>query len=90
MGQKLITGAAKSKVLGPLARGGSKLISKLPKPMQQIFAEAGFVGSVEGAGTSLADDLLHGRKINWKNALISGVWSRFGRRRSLYLKSIAE
>ncbi|MBA4601545.1 hypothetical protein H2C83_04255 [Thermoactinomyces sp. AMNI-1] len=72
-GKKLVTGVANSKVLGPLARGGGKLISKLPKPMQQVFGKAGLIGSVEGAGTSVADDLLHRRKINWKKALLSGV-----------------
>ncbi|WP_246333761.1 HNH endonuclease [Thermoactinomyces mirandus] len=72
-GKKLVTGVTNSKVLGPLARGGGKLISKLPKPMQQVFGKAGLIGSVEGAGTSIADDLLHGRKINWKKALLSGV-----------------
>ncbi|MBA4601724.1 HNH endonuclease [Thermoactinomyces sp. AMNI-1] len=41
--------------------------------MQQVFGKAGLIGSVEGAGTSIADDLLHGRKINWKKALLSGV-----------------
>ncbi|MGA8942119.1 MAG: hypothetical protein WB502_05290 [Thermoactinomyces sp.] len=76
-GKKMISSAANSKVLGSLARGGSKLIGKLPKPMQQIFTKTGFVGSVEGAGTSIADDLLHGKKFDWKKAIISALTGAF-------------
>jgi hypothetical protein len=74
VGQKLLTGLAESRFMGPLMRGGSKLIGKLPGPMQKIFTRAGFVNAVEGAGTSMADDLLHGRKINWKMMIFSGVF----------------
>ncbi|MBA4494010.1 AHH domain-containing protein [Paenactinomyces guangxiensis] len=72
LGRKLVTGLANARVLGPLLKSGGKLISKLPQPLQKIFSKAGFIGSVEGAGTSIVDDLLRGREINWKNALISG------------------
>lgn len=73
LGQKLITGLANSKVLGPILLKGSKLISKLPSPLQKIFTKAGLVGGVEGAGTSIVDDKLHGRSINWKMAIFSGL-----------------
>lgn len=72
-GKKLVTSISNSRVLGSLIKGGQKLIGKLPKPMQQIFGKAGFIGFVEGAGTNIADDLLHRRKINWRNAFLSGV-----------------
>ncbi|MBH8591006.1 hypothetical protein ACFO25_04910 [Paenactinomyces guangxiensis] len=72
LGRKMITGLANAKILGPILKGGGKLISKLPAPIQKIFSKAGFIGSVEGAGTSIVDDLLRGREINWKNALIAG------------------
>jgi hypothetical protein len=74
VGQKLLTGLAESRFLGPLFRGGSKLIGKLPGPLQKIFSRSGFIGSIEGAGTSVADDLLHGRKINWKMMIFSGIF----------------
>ncbi|MBH8609420.1 hypothetical protein [Thermoactinomyces sp. CICC 10521] len=74
VGQKLLTGLAESRFLGPLLRGGSKLIGKLPGPLQKIFTRSGFIGSIEGAGTSVADDLLHGRKINWKIMIFSGIF----------------
>ncbi|MBH8609262.1 hypothetical protein [Thermoactinomyces sp. CICC 10521] len=74
IGRKLLTGVAESRVFGPLVRYGGKLISKLPGPFQKIFSKAGFIGSVEGAGTSIADDLLHGRKINWKMAFFAGLF----------------
>jgi hypothetical protein len=73
IGQKLIMGAKNSKVLGPVLRGGQKLVSKLPAPLQNMFTKGGVIGAVEGAGTSVADDILHGRKINWKNAVLSGI-----------------
>ena len=74
IGQKLIMGAKNSKVLGPVLRGGQKLVSKLPAPLQKMFTKGGAIGAVEGAGTSVADDILHGRKINWKNAILAGFF----------------
>jgi hypothetical protein len=74
IGQKLIMGAKNSKVLGPVLRGGQKLVSKLPAPLQKMFGKGGAIGAVEGAGTSVADDILHGRKINWKNAILAGIF----------------
>ncbi|RMB01381.1 colicin-lik bacteriocin with DNase/tRNase domain [Thermoactinomyces vulgaris] len=73
IGQKLIMGAKNSKFLGPVLRGGQKLVSKMPAPIQKMFTKGGFIGAAEGAGTSVADDILHGRKINWKNAVLSGI-----------------
>jgi hypothetical protein len=72
-GQKVISSLAGSKVLGSLIRGGSNLIRKLPGPIQQMLGKMGFIGSVEGVGTSIVDDLLHGKKIDWKKAAISGL-----------------
>jgi hypothetical protein len=40
---------------GALLRGGSKVIRKLPGPLQKIFARSGFIGSIEGARISVAD-----------------------------------
>jgi hypothetical protein len=74
IGQKLIMGVKNSKVLGPVLRGGQKLVSKLPAPLQKVFSKGGAIGAVEGAGTSVADDILHGRKINWKNAILAGIF----------------
>jgi hypothetical protein len=74
IGQKLIMGVKNSKILGPVLQGGQKLVSKLPAPMQKVFGRGGAIGAVEGAGTSVADDILHGRKINWKNAFLAGVF----------------
>ncbi|MBA4551313.1 hypothetical protein H1043_05995 [Thermoactinomyces vulgaris] len=74
IGQKLVMGAKNSKVLGSVLQGGQKLVSKLPAPLQKVFGKGGFLGSVEGAGTSVTDDILHGRKINWKNAILAGVF----------------
>ena len=74
IGQKLIMGAKNSKVLGSVLRGGQKLVSKLPAPLQKVFSKGGAIGAVEGAGTSVADDILHGRKINWKNAILAGIF----------------
>jgi hypothetical protein len=74
IGQKLIMGAKNSKVLGAVLQGGQKLVSKLPAPLQKMFGKGGAIGAVEGAGTSVADDILHGRKINWKNAFLAGLF----------------
>ncbi|MGA8944096.1 MAG: hypothetical protein WB502_15485 [Thermoactinomyces sp.] len=74
IGQKLLMGSKNSKVLDPVLRGGQKLVSKMPAPIQKMFTKGVFIGAVEGAGTSVADDILHGRKINWKNAVLAGVF----------------
>ncbi|MBA4836657.1 hypothetical protein H1R82_08455 [Thermoactinomyces intermedius] len=74
IGQKLIMGAKNSKFLGPVLRGGQKLVSKMPAPIQKMFTKGGFIGAAEGAGTSVTDDILHGRKINWKNAVLAGFF----------------
>ncbi|MBH8597481.1 MULTISPECIES: deaminase domain-containing protein [unclassified Thermoactinomyces] len=74
VGRRLVTWLVESRAFGPLIRYGGKLISKLPSPIQKIFSKAGFIGSVEGAGTSISDDLLHGRKINWKMAFFAGLF----------------
>lgn len=73
-GQRLIMGVKNSRISGPVLRGGQKLVSRLPSPLQKIFTKAGFISSVEGTGTTIADDLLHGRKINWKNAILAGFF----------------
>lgn len=73
LGSRLITSITGSRLLGPLASGLRNLAGKLPAPLRSIFSRAGVVGSVEGAGTSIADDLIHGRGINWRNAVIAGV-----------------
>ena len=73
LGSRLITSITGSRLLGPLTSGLRNLVSKLPAPLRSIFSRAGVVGSVEGVGTSVADDLIHGRNINWKNAIIAGV-----------------
>ncbi|KFZ40560.1 MULTISPECIES: hypothetical protein [Thermoactinomyces] len=73
LGSRLIASITGSRLLGPLASGIRNGVTKLPGPLRSIFSRAGVVGAVEGSGTSVADDLLHGRGINWKNAIIAGV-----------------
>ena len=48
IGQKLIMGAKNSKVLGPVLRGGQKLVSKLPAPLQKMFGKGGAYRSRRG------------------------------------------
>lgn len=73
LGQRLITGITSSRILGPLANGFSRIVGKLPQPLQQILGRGGMIGAVEGAGTSIADDMMRGRGINWGNAFLSGL-----------------
>lgn len=48
-----------------MAQKGSNLLKKLPAPMQKFFSKDGW--------KSMASSLLHGKDINWKNALITGT-----------------
>jgi hypothetical protein len=73
VGRRLVTWLVESRVFGSGLKYGGKLISKMPGPIQRMFSKAGFISGVENAGVSIVDDILHGRKINWKRALISGA-----------------
>ncbi|MFD1424534.1 hypothetical protein ACFQ4J_12405 [Laceyella tengchongensis] len=72
-GQKAVTALAGSRIFGPVLNGAGKLIGKMPGPIQKVFSKMGLVSVVEGAGTSVVDDLLHGKKIDWKKATLSGL-----------------
>jgi hypothetical protein len=51
---------------------GPKLISQLPGAFQKFFTQSGFIRSVKSVRTSIAD-LLHGKKVNRKMAVVSGL-----------------
>ncbi|MBH8602105.1 MAG: nucleic acid/nucleotide deaminase domain-containing protein [Thermoactinomyces vulgaris] len=74
IGQKLIMGLKNTPGLGAVLRGGQQLLPKLPGPFQKMFSRTGLIGAVEGAGTSVADDILHNRNINVLNAIMAGVF----------------
>ncbi|SEN62911.1 hypothetical protein SAMN05444955_1161 [Lihuaxuella thermophila] len=81
IGKKIITAIGSSpitrRVIGSLVSGGKNILTKVPGPIRGILSKVatkgGVFGAVDGVVTSIADDWLRGKKIDWKKALASGL-----------------
>ncbi|MBH8606319.1 deaminase domain-containing protein [Thermoactinomyces sp. CICC 10521] len=73
LGVKMLPYLSRFKTAGALMEKGSRWISRFPKAMQKLFSRKIVIGAGEGAGTTIVDDWLHGRKFSFKRVLAGAL-----------------